>query len=108
MKSNRSQPQRYLDQSSDSTLETLQHAIKSAARAVEILGLLRLRRLLPQPLGVEIDFARMVREFEICLIKSALYQAGGQQKKAAALLNLKPTTLCEKMKSYGLSSKIGE
>jgi DNA-binding NtrC family response regulator len=49
-----------------------------------------------------IDFYNEVRRFEIELIQCALKQTGGHQRAAAALLNLKPTTLNTKIKIYNI------
>jgi transcriptional regulator with GAF, ATPase, and Fis domain len=43
-----------------------------------------------------------VRRFEIRLIQLALKRSGGSQLRAARMLNLKPSTLCTKLKSYGI------
>src|SRR5688500_6015174 len=43
-----------------------------------------------------------VRRLEIELIRFALQQTGGHQRRAASLLNLRPTTLHAKIKLYGL------
>jgi transcriptional regulator with GAF, ATPase, and Fis domain len=43
-----------------------------------------------------------VRGFEADLIRCALVKTGGHQALAARLLNIKPTTLHEKMKRYGI------
>lgn len=50
----------------------------------------------------QIQFADKVRCFEIRLIGRALEVTGGNQKLAARLLGLRPTTLNEKMKRYNL------
>lgn len=50
-----------------------------------------------------IDFYDEVSRFEIDLIKRALIQTGGHQRRAARLLNLKVTTLNSKIKHYRLS-----
>lgn len=50
----------------------------------------------------EIQFADKVRCFEIRLIGRALDLTGGNQKLAARLLGLLPSTLNEKMKRYKL------
>lgn len=50
----------------------------------------------------QIEFADKVRCFEIRLIGRALDVADGNQKLAARLLGLLPTTLNEKMKRYKL------
>ena len=49
-----------------------------------------------------IDFNALVDEFECALIAKALEKAGGIKNKAASLLNIKRTTLVEKMKKKGL------
>jgi two-component system response regulator PilR (NtrC family) len=43
-----------------------------------------------------------VREYERNLIVNALSAAGGHQRRAAAALGIRPTTLNEKMKRLGL------
>ena len=48
----------------------------------------------------EMSFYDEVRRFEIGLITQALRRAQGQQRAAARLLGLKPTTLNAKMKQY--------
>jgi transcriptional regulator with GAF, ATPase, and Fis domain len=50
-----------------------------------------------------LDFYREVSRFEIDLIKRALIQTGGHQRRAARLLNLKVTTLNSKIKHYNIS-----
>lgn len=49
-----------------------------------------------------LDFYAEVRRFEIGLITRALLRAGGNQRRAADLLSLKPSTLSSKIKSYHL------
>ena len=49
-----------------------------------------------------INFYEEVRQFEIELINCALRLAGGRQKKAAQLLNLKESTLNTKIKLYNI------
>lgn len=48
------------------------------------------------------DFYEEVRRFEIDMIRYALTYTRGHQAKAAALLNLKATTLNSKIKQYGI------
>lgn len=43
-----------------------------------------------------------VRRFEIGLIQLALKRSGGSQQRAARMLDIKPSTLCAKLKSYGI------
>ena len=50
-------------------------------------------------------FKAMVEEYERELILAALAEAGGHQRKAAAMLGILPTTLCEKMKRLGLRQR---
>lgn len=47
-----------------------------------------------------VDFYDEVSRFEIGLIKRALIQTGGHQRRAARLLKLKVTTLNSKIKHY--------
>ena len=49
-----------------------------------------------------LSFSEQVQRFEIRLINHALELTDGNQKRAAELLGLRPTTLHEKMKRYGL------
>jgi transcriptional regulator with GAF, ATPase, and Fis domain len=46
--------------------------------------------------------------FEARLITQALARTGGHQFRAARLLGLRPTTLHEKMKRYGITDKHGK
>ena len=94
----------------DPAFETLEHAIESTAQALEKLDSLRRVLLLApvsnqgvRPVQANIDFYGIVREFEISLIKCALHHAGGRQSRAAALLNLNPTTFYMKVKTLGLA-----
>lgn len=50
-----------------------------------------------------VDFYDEVSRFEIDLIKRALIQTGGHQRRAARLLNLKVTTLNSKIKHYHIN-----
>ena|SRR5687767_10762927 len=49
-----------------------------------------------------LDFYEEVSRFEIDLIRRALIQTGGHQRRAARLLNLKVTTLNSKIKHYNI------
>lgn len=49
-----------------------------------------------------IDLSKNVREFEAKLIRTALAKSGGNQRKAARLLNLKTSTLNSKIKQLGI------
>jgi len=50
-----------------------------------------------------IDLYDEIERYEIELIKTALNHCGGNQSRAAKLLQLKSTTLHAKMKHYGLN-----
>jgi len=52
--------------------------------------------------AVNVDLAGEVQRYEADLIRTALIRTGGRQRRAAALLSIKPTTLHEKMKRYGM------
>jgi DNA-binding NtrC family response regulator len=51
------------------------------------------------------DLKTLVEDYERDLILSALAEAGGHQRRAAASLGLLPTTLCEKIKRLGLRDR---
>jgi len=55
-----------------------------------------------------VDFYEEVVKFEIELIKCALTLTGSNQRAAARLLGMKPTTLYSKVKAYklGVDSKV--
>jgi DNA-binding NtrC family response regulator len=55
--------------------------------------------------GDRFDLVKEVERFETHIIRCALVRAGGRQRQAALLLNIKPTTLHYKMKRYGLSQE---
>ena len=52
--------------------------------------------------NTDLGLAEEVQRFEEQLIRSALLRSGGQQRRAAVLLGVKPTTLNAKMKRYGM------
>jgi DNA-binding NtrC family response regulator len=54
------------------------------------------------------DLRTLVREFERQLILHALEQHHGHQRRAAASLGIRPTTLHEKMKRLGILSASAE
>ncbi|NLV24633.1 MAG: sigma-54-dependent Fis family transcriptional regulator [Deltaproteobacteria bacterium] len=56
-------------------------------------------------MGGAVDFNTLVSEFEDRLILQALNRTGGNKKEAAELLNLKRTTLLEKIKKKGIDDK---
>jgi DNA-binding NtrC family response regulator len=49
-----------------------------------------------------VNFSEEVRRFETELIRWALLNTGGHQRRAARLLNIKVTTLNAKIKRYGI------
>lgn len=55
-----------------------------------------------------ITLEEVVEDFEIKLIKRALEQTKGNQKRAARLLNVKYSTFCAKVKRYNLLSQSWE
>ena len=52
-----------------------------------------------------IDLNAEVHRFEADLVRGALLRTGGRQRAAARLLNIKPTTLHEKIKRFGISAR---
>jgi PAS domain S-box-containing protein len=83
-------------------LKDVSLALSAAADVLEQARTSDLSHRLDVEKGV--DFNGEVRRFEINLIQRALKETGGNQKKAARLLNLKHTTLHTKVKRYGLLS----
>ncbi|MDQ3800108.1 MAG: hypothetical protein M3384_11690 [Acidobacteriota bacterium] len=51
----------------------------------------------------KIDLAEEVQKYEASLIRCALMRTGGNQRRAARLLNLKITTLNSKIRRYGIT-----
>ena len=49
-----------------------------------------------------ISLAQELQRFEVNMIRCALIRSMGRQNKAAHLLGLKITTLCEKIKRYNI------
>ena len=52
--------------------------------------------------GAALDLRSRVLAYERHLITAALAEAGGNQRRAARLLGILPTTLHEKLKRFGL------
>lgn len=50
-----------------------------------------------------VDLSEKVREYEAKLIRSALVKTGGNQRRAAYLLQLKASTLNAKIKQLGIN-----
>lgn len=53
----------------------------------------------------EMNFYKKVKKYKIDLIKAALQKNNGIQKKTAKMLGIKPTTLNEMIKRYGIKYK---
>lgn len=93
-------------------MEVLRAALRDASEVfafeiLSIIGPLEPQFLESGDLDGGVDFYELVRDFEISLIRRALYHSSGSQKGAATLLSLKATTLNAKMKAYGIRSKPG-
>ena len=56
-----------------------------------------------RPVATGLDFYQEVRRFERALIEESLRATGGRQVESAKLLNLKPTTLNNKIKVYKIN-----
>jgi transcriptional regulator with GAF, ATPase, and Fis domain len=89
-----------------------QETAASASNATQTLKQLALKLLLEAQALNEvptldvrsgIDFYEEVKRFEIDLIQSALSFTGGNQVRAARLLNMKVTTLNSKIKHYNIN-----
>ncbi|MBP7147704.1 MAG: sigma-54-dependent Fis family transcriptional regulator [Acidobacteria bacterium] len=66
---------------------------------------IRMGRVLPatgRPLPAGLTFSDAIEEYERALIRWALDEAGGVQRRAAERLGMKPTTLNERMKRLGM------
>lgn len=55
------------------------------------------------PVENGVNFRQEVKDFQIQLIKQALDQVGGCQRRAAHYLNIKPTTLFEIIRRYNIT-----
>jgi transcriptional regulator with GAF, ATPase, and Fis domain len=85
---------------SPAVLDNKLEALKSLAST--ILSEVSSMKRSPQTPAAEINLAAEVQEFEIGLIRCALIRTGGNQREAARTLKIKPTTLHEKIKRYGI------
>jgi DNA-binding NtrC family response regulator len=56
----------------------------------------------PLERGESINLSEDIKQFEIALIKGALYRTAGNQDRAAALLNLNSSTLKAKIREYNI------
>ena len=75
------------------------HAIECAAK----LGEHEAARTLLPPIGEGPSFDDRMALVERSLLEAGLARTGGCRRKAAALLGLLPTTLCEKLKRLGVT-----
>jgi DNA-binding protein Fis len=84
-------------------IDVVRAAFEAAAEALELLCAAELEVLVRSPdFGQDVDFYDLVRRFESNLIRRALNHSEGVQSRAARLLNIKPTTLNNKIKVYDL------
>ena len=56
----------------------------------------------PLERGESINLSEEIKQFEIALIKGALYRTAGHPERAAALLNLNSSTLKAKISEYSI------
>jgi DNA-binding NtrC family response regulator len=77
-------------------------------RVMEVLARALLRRIesLRDTMdgGVAVSIADEVQHFEAELIKSALIETGGRQRRAARLLGMNITTLNRKLRRYNINT----
>jgi transcriptional regulator with GAF, ATPase, and Fis domain len=72
----------------------------------EVLAFRPRDALIAEPIDGALDFYKEVESFEIDLIKRALTQTEGSQRRAARLLGINPTTLNAKLKHYGFTVEL--
>jgi DNA-binding NtrC family response regulator len=78
------------------------HAVEATAALDEE----RSRASLFPPAGEGPCFEERMALFERSLLDTGLARAGGCRRKAAVLLGLLPTTLCEKLKRLGMARRL--
>jgi DNA-binding NtrC family response regulator len=87
-------------------IDTVRTAFEAASDALELLAAIELEALARSPdFECDLDFYELVRSFETNLIRRALHQANGVQTRAARLLNIKATTLNNKIKIYDIQQE---
>jgi PAS domain S-box-containing protein len=85
-------------------LDLLKEISVALSAAVELLAESRRATLAPEfDMGRGIDFYDEVSRFESNLIRRALEQTGGNQKRAADLLGIKKTTINAMIHRYGIN-----
>lgn len=107
-------PQGFSDLSKNDSNEPIHVLKKNQLSALESLALLLLREVellkktesrLDNQMSREsgFDLYKETQKFEAAMIRSALIQARGVQRKAAEMLGLKVTTLNVKIKRYNIN-----
>lgn len=87
-------------------MEAVKTAFEAAADALSLLTTMECEILEESPdFDDNLDFYDLVRRFESCLIRRALLRSNGIQVKAARLLNIRPTTLNNKIKQYEINKE---
>ena len=89
----------HLEMASTSRLEALKVLALALLSEIDALG--QIASYGPQR---SINLSDEVRRFETDLIRGALMQTGGRQRRAARLLGMKVPTLHAKMKRYQINS----
>jgi len=74
----------------------------SEVESLECGGSSRTGQSGPLERGESINLSEEIKQFEIALIKGALYRTSGNQDRAAALLNLNSNTLKAKISEYSI------
>lgn len=96
---NESEINKSLPTSLDNRLEALTVLSNSLVKEIEVL-----RKGKTNVIPDKINLIEEVQRFEKELIRSALVRTGGNQRKAAKLLNVKISTLNDKIKRHGLDT----
>jgi DNA-binding NtrC family response regulator len=91
--------------STEDKLEVLKNMVAVLRRELQFLEPLVKGVKNPLELWKESNLYLEVAKFEADTIRTALYFAKGNQRKAADLLGIKPSTLNEKIKRYGIVSE---
>jgi len=91
----------------DGRLDALRAMVLLVLREVDALKKIVRPQFPRRKPGERIDLAKELAEIEKVIIRSALIKASGNKAAAAKLLSMKPTTLHEKMKRYGIKLPTG-